>query len=182
MSTFGNGFGGIKVAAGAATQSLTTTAGQMVAWAAAGGSNSDMDSNTADGNVDVVPDKANSRLKVNTPGVYLVMFELSGQLDTAGIVLARIRKNGVAIPGLTARVQCLTSMSQLVLVGIMRIEKTDLAVPPTLGTFADPATTGFAGAGAAPKTECPIDVTLEMASGAQILTINEATLTAIRLR
>ena len=173
-------YGGIQIIGGADTISLTTTAALMDSWAESGGGNSPASGNANDGDPAVIPDYTNNRLKVQAPGIYLVTFTLSGALDTAGAVVARLRKNGTAYGyGGYAKVHVLTTASQLTFTAIVVVSASDAL--GTLATFANPSSSGFAGAGGAPKTLATLDVTLEMASGSQTITVVAASLTAVRV-
>jgi hypothetical protein len=169
-------YGGLVIAdGGAATQALTTTAGQVVAWGAKGM----QDSNNYDGDPSVIPDLTNNRIKVNGPGIYLVTFNISmtggGTQDVIGV----IRKNAVAVTGGSGRVGIGTARANLTVTAIVQILPAD--IPKTIQTFSDPASTSFAGAGGAPKAESYIDVTLATVASTVTATLEAASLTVLRL-
>lgn len=172
-------FGGLHITGGADTLALTTTAARMISWSASGGSNSDADSNTDDGNASIVPDYANNRIKV-MPGVYKVDLVITGDMDTAADVIAQIYKNSVAVSKLKQKQRMTTNKDQIVISGLLEVLESD--IPDTLPTFADPSATGFAGAGAAPKSLVPIDVYLSLVSGSQTITFEEAAFTLIKVK
>lgn len=173
-------YGGMYITGGADTQAMTTTAGAMVSWSEAGGANAVSDSNARDGDPAIIPDKANNRIKLNTPGVYLVSFDLAGLATTGCNVAAQLRKNGVVVTGAKGLGIFSTTNGAVSFQSIVEVTRSDS--PGTLPTFADPASTGFAGAGGAPKTECALDVVLSILTSTDTLTLVEAHLNVIRLR
>jgi hypothetical protein len=172
------GFGGIQVVGGAGTVGLTTTAAQVGVFSATGGSNT-LQSNNQDGNPSVVPDYANNRIKVQ-PGIYKVTLNLSLDMATGADVEIGIRKNGTAISNLVSRARCTTNKDQVTLVGFFQV--TDDDVPGTLPTFADPSSSGFAGAGGAPKTLVPIDATMRCLASTDTATVEYAQFLIERVR
>src|SRR5437879_6112310 len=138
-------YGGLVIAAGATAMSLTTTP-LAVAWTG----KSAADSNgAADGDPAVVPDLANNRVKINTPGVYKVSCDIEGVGGGTGDVELAIRLNGTAKADLKSRFGMSTARAGCSLVGILNVLRSDS--PGTLPTFADP-TSSFGGIGGAPKT------------------------------
>lgn len=170
-------YGGLNITGGAGTVALSTTPAQLNVWSSAGGSNVGGTSNPGD-NISIQPDNTNNRIKVS-PGVYLVNFFMSALNATGGKVTARVRKNGSAVATLKASCQIGTTNGTVCLSGVLTITSADN--PGTLPTSPDPASTGFAGAGAAPKNLVPVDIDLTLGSGTDTLTINEAALTLVKL-
>jgi hypothetical protein len=175
MSIGAAGYGGLAINdGGAATQALTTTAGQIVAWGVA----STADGNTRDGNPAVVPDVTNNRLKM-LPGIYLVEFDLQFVGGGSADVQAQLYKNGVAVPGLSCRGGASTSRASMGFSGILVVLAAD--APGTLQTFPNPSTSGFAGAGGAPYTEVPVTIELKTLASTVTLTLEAAHFTAIQI-
>lgn len=172
-------YGGLVIAdGGAVTQALTTSPGAVVAWNGTKGANSAADSNARDGDPTIIPDKTNSRIKV-LPGIYFVQFDISLTADAAKDLVAQLRVNGTAKADLTGRSNGGTARTQITFSGIVEVKTTD--VPGTLGTFADPSATGFAGAGGAPKSLSTIDVTLATLASTCTATLEAAHLSLTRL-
>src|SRR3990167_5887041 len=90
-------FGGVYIAAGATATALSTTAALLDQWNTATGFNAKNSGD--DGDPAVKADKANNRLLLNTPGIYLVMVDLSGTIDGTQEITMQLRKNAVVIPG-----------------------------------------------------------------------------------
>jgi len=172
-------FGGIEIAAGSGTQALSSTAALFNLWNASTGSNK---TNTGDaGDPAVQPDKANNRVKVNSPGTYLVQFDIVGETDTAKIITARLRKNGSAVAGAMAQLSWAGSNAKntMSFVAIVPVSQSDS--PGTISTMPAASTTGFSGASGALQTSVALDVTLESDSGTPTVTINNAHLNVMRL-
>ena len=190
-------FGGLSITGGTQTQALTTTPGQVVAWSAAGGANSDQDTYNGAGDPSVRPDYANNRILVNSQGgaayqtaqggsiaycAYLVTLTLEGTLATGtALLIAQIYKNGVAVAKLKQKAYGSggTTGCQVVLQGILQVSRAD--APLNIATFADPPSTELIGPGKAPQTMVPITVYLSVSASTDTLTIAEAQLTVVRL-
>lgn len=78
-------YGMLYVAAGAAAQSLTTTAAKLTGFAANGP------------NAGTTPDHANDQLTVGTAGVYLIHGQFSAIGETGTEYTLTLRKNGAAV-------------------------------------------------------------------------------------
>lgn len=161
-------FGALVISGpGAITQALSTALAQMTAWASAGGANGPA-STYDDGNPDVKPDYANSRVLVQAPGVYEVTVNLSGITDGTQDITLAIAKNGTALTtAQNKRSWTVSVKNQHVLTALVAITAADN--PGTITTKPDPATTGFAGAGGFPKMMVPL--TVQLASGASTPTL-----------
>lgn len=171
-------FAGLNVTGGAATQALTTSAGQMVAWAASGGS-ALPDSNTKCGDAAVKPDLSNSRILVQAPGIFLVTFNATLDMASGADVIAQLRKNGTVVATAKGKARCTTDKGQVSFQSIVEVTTADN--PATIQTFANPSTSGFAGAGGAPKTEVPLDIVLSVAASTDTATIEEASFLVVRI-
>ena len=170
-------YGGLVIPdGGIVTQALTTTAGQIVAWAANGSS----DSNTRYGDYAVIPDFANNRIKLNQAGAYLLDIDLTLTGGGTQDVVVQVRKNNVLVADLSARIGVTASGRYLVgFTGILTINPGD--IPKTLPTMPAASTTGFVGASGAPLTECSVDVTLRTVASTVTVTLEAGHFTLCRL-
>lgn len=168
-------YGGMYIAAGAATQALSTSAAALAQWSASGGANGIY----SQGDPAVIPDYANNRVKVNSPGRYKVTVQLSVDSDAAFDLTMRLRKNGTAVTGAACQQRVTTDLNQIVGVFFVEVLATDS--PDTLVTFADPSSSGFGGAGGAPKTLSYLDVSLAANTGTPTLTFQECQFLVERL-
>jgi hypothetical protein len=91
-------YAGVICKAGATVLTLTGTAQQVTCFSNTGGAVAQFGSDQ-EGYPDVQADKANNRLKLNTPGVYLVMAQLSGKTNASADLLLQVRKNGTTVQG-----------------------------------------------------------------------------------
>lgn len=169
-------YGGLQVVDGSAvTQALTTTAGALVAWAGTGGANS-VSSNSRDGDVGVIPDKANSRILLK-PGIYRVSFDASLLGDGTAQVIAKCRKNGTVVSHLTGRCTVGTAArGNPAFTGYLEVLPTD-----SPDTVADWTYTGTYGPGLAPKTNVPIDMVLLTTTSTVTVTVECAHFNAERV-
>lgn len=170
-------FGGLNITGGAGTVALSTTAATLNVWSSAGGSNVGGTTNPGD-SISIQPDNTNNRIKVS-PGTYLVNFFMSGTNASGGKVTARVRKNGSAVTTLKASAQIGTTNGNLGFSGILTVNASD--APGTLPLSPDPSSSGFAGAGGAPKSLVPIDIDLTLGASTDTLTIVEAGLTLVKI-
>lgn len=174
-------FGGMKIVGGAGTIGLSTTATLLNLWSATGGSVlPGTGASGNDGEQSVQADLTNNRMKL-LPGFYEYTLRLVGTTDGTQDITAQLRKNAATLIDGTKsqRSWTLTIANLHVDGGVFQILETD--VPGTLSNFADPATTGFAGAGGAPKRLVPVDVVLTSGAGTPTLTIKEASLLIKRI-
>lgn len=171
-------YGGLNITGGAVTQALTTTAGAMVAWAGAGGS-ALPDTNSSVGDPAVKPDLANSRILVQAPGTYEVEFNISTDMATGADLIAQLRKNGTVVPTAKGKGRCTTDKNQVSFKSIIEVTTDDN--PKTIQSFANPSTSGFAGAGGAPKTMVPLDIVLSVGASTDTVTIEEASFIVTRI-
>lgn len=159
------GYGGLYISnGGTGTQALTTTVGAVTGWTAAS-----VNSNTRDGDQSVRPDLTNSRILVSK-GVYRVHVDLTVLGGGTVTVIASVRKNGVVQAHLGSRGTTTTSASgKIAFEGYLEVLASDS--PGTIAQFADPASTGFAGAGGAPKLDVPLDLVLSLVSSTDTTTL-----------
>lgn len=174
-------YGGIQIAAGAATQALSTSAAQLTLFSSAGGSNGPSDTFTEGGDPAVKPDYANNRVLVDAPGVYEVTVDLCGTTDATQNITLGIAKNGVAVSGLqSARSWTVSVENAHSLSGFLVVSPSDN--PGTIATNADPATSvatgrpagGFGGGGGFPKNLVPLTILLTSGASTPTLTIKNA--------
>lgn len=170
-------FGSLTVSGpGSQTQALSTTAALLALFSASGGANGPANTRSG-GNPDVYPDYANNRILVQAgqgaETVYRVTVVLSGTVDAAADLTLQIAKNGTAISDLINRMRWTNAVKNVqTLTGYFTVTPSDN--PGTIPTFADPASTGFAGAGGAPKNEVPITILLGSLSGTPTITLEYA--------
>ena len=173
-------YGGLSISdGGTTTQALTTAAGKVVAWGQASSSNSD----SVDGDPAVKPDLANNRLLLNCPGIYLVSVDVTMLgASTTQDVIVQLRKNLVAIPDGSARCACVSTARNVAsFTCIVTITANDN--PKNIQTFPDPVNppSKFTGAGGAPTTLVPLDITLATVASTATATLEAAHLNAIRI-
>ncbi|MGL6095182.1 MAG: hypothetical protein ACRC7O_05180 [Fimbriiglobus sp.] len=179
-------FGSIQVTGGAGTILLGTTAVLMNSWAAASGSDG-ANTSTSDGDVSVVPDKANNRIKCYCPGIYKYSLDVSGVVDGAQDLSFQLRKNAVAIANTKKTQRFGTTENAFSMSGTFTLTVADN--PGTLAAFPDTdASAGqykpggsFVGASGAPKVLAPIDVQITSGAGTPTITVKEATLLIERI-
>ncbi len=96
--------GSIVVAAGKTTQALSSTAGQVVAFSATGGSvGQGQVAGAGIGNdYGVIPDPTNNRMLVVQTGVYEIYAQVMGPVTSSADLFLQVYKNGVAQPDLYA--------------------------------------------------------------------------------
>lgn len=169
-------YDGLQITSGSGTFGLTTTNAQFNIWGQVIGDQTKGDSS-------VRADLANSRILCAAPGVYKSTLKLCGTTGTAGIVNSQFRKNAATlISGTLCPVSWAGSSAQNLtsFVGIFSITSADLTAANAVANFPDPTQSAnayygsVAGAGMAPKSEVPIDLVLNIASGTATLTIQEA--------
>lgn len=153
------------------TKALTTSIATMDLWSTLGVTGDTTGGTTGMGDPAVKPDKANNRFICNAPGTYKARVELSGVIDSAADVTITLRKTATAIAGGLSKQRWATTKTHHTMECVFVLASSD--APGTLTTFADPSTSGFAGAGGAPKTGVAIDVGLTC-SGSQTVTIENA--------
>ncbi len=179
-------FGGVNIQAGATSTTLATTATLLNQFNTATGFNSA--GTGIEGDPAVKGDKANNRLLLNTPGVYLVMVDLNGTTDGTQEITMQLRKNGVVVPGARSiKSWTVTINNNHSMHAIVEVLRTDS--PGTIATMpAQASTTGpnntpsFAGAAAAVQTECAVDIVLTSGASTPALTVVDGHFSALRLR
>lgn len=169
-------FANLVITGGSGTVSLSTANSQLTGWA-----NGAADSYNRYGDPAVRPDFANNRFLVNAPGIYRFRLVLSGTCSGGSDVVAVPRKNLTAIAGIKGKARITTNKGQVVVEGIFEVTQADLVNAAGVATFADQPSGEFIGAGAAPKTEVPIDVALSCVTSTDTLTVEEATAALERL-
>lgn len=169
-------YGSIYIDGGADTLALSTTAVLLDSFAESGGANG-INSGSS-GAAGIQPDKANNRIKAGI-GKYLAFFNMSADIDSDTLVIAQLRKNGSVVASCKGQAEITTDIGQVSFVGTFEITAAD--IPGTLPTFADPASTGFAGAGAAPNSLCAVDVVISSGAGNPTITVKNASLTLVRV-
>lgn len=168
-------YGGMTIVGGAGTVALTTTPALMNLWSASGGADS---ASSTLGDPAVRIDRTNNRLLLNSPGVYLVTLDLSGTVTTGCDLVVQPRKNGTTDTR-KRKMRFTTNKAQISCHWMIVVNRSDS--PSSIQTFADPSSTGFAGAGGAPKTEVPFDIVVSCAASTDTLTVEEAELNAVRV-
>jgi hypothetical protein len=166
-------YGGLQINVAPSAQALTTTLALLTGWVG----NSQTDADTYDGDVAVTPDFANNRLKINTPGIYLVTFNWSGTGDATKDVKFQLRFNTVAQTDLTCEVGVGTPRACASFCGIINVAR---ATTGLLATFADPTGT-FTGKSGAPKTVAPLDIIVGTLASTVNLTTEFSNFNAVRI-
>jgi hypothetical protein len=172
--------GSLRVAAGTQSIATSTTAAKVTAFSGnLANASTPFSTDARDGDHSVVPDLANDRIKLHAPGSYQIELNIRAAVTGANTYDVQIRKNDVVVAGLkTGELAAAADVLNLSITGTI-----DMAVGDgTLAQFADPPTTGFAGAGAAPKTLGWVDfvVSNPATTGAFVVTDCEFTVTRIR--
>lgn len=182
-------YASIVVTAGAAAQALSTSAAKATGFTANGSS----DTYTTEGDVSARPDYANNRLLARAPGLrqdgqtsqnttndYLVNLSWSGIISAAADITFQVRKNAAAVADLRWAARLTDAVKNTVTgAGILKVLASDN--PGTISNFADPATTGYAGAGGAPKEMVPIELYLTAGAGTPSVTPEYANFSILRI-
>lgn len=179
-----NSFGGITATGQSTAQAVSATAAQLVF------TNGSAMPSTSDrvGAASVRADTANNRLLLNAPGIYRVDFCATGSAASALQTTFQMRKNSATAFGRTSVETWGTTPATHTAVFIVEITAADIPAAGGQPVFADPSAAvgaykpggGFAGAGAAPLTEIPVDV-LVTGNGSVNFTMTEYTLFAERI-
>jgi hypothetical protein len=141
----------------------------------------------------VKPDATNSRVQLNSPGIYEVSFDVTGGADGAENATFQLRKtvNGTqtAVAGAkTASLFSTTNKFSAGFTAFVEVLASDLPTSGGAATFADPSQSsgaykpggGFAGAGAAPLTGVYLDVAVT-GDASQTITLTDMRLLVKRL-
>jgi hypothetical protein len=163
---------GLRANALSTSQSMSTALAQLTAWQ--NGAVMQDGCNLA-GDPSVVPDVANSRLKLQSAGAgmpgqgmpytYLVGFSIAGVGGGTNDMLLQIRKSVAGTmtvqPDLSTEMGISTSRSNCTMLGVLVVNPGD----QSLATFADPPAGSFGGQGGAPKVETWIDIAVKVLAG-----------------
>ena len=177
-------FAGIFSTGQSTAQAITASAAQLVIT----GGTAMPSTSDRSGKPDCKADPTNNRLIFNSPGIYLVNLDLVGTSASALQTTIQLRKNTLtAIPGIGV-FQWATTASIFNCYFVVELTTADIPTAGGLQTFADPSSAvapykpvgGFAGAGAAPLTEIPIDI-LVTGGGSVNLTLTDVRFSAFRI-
>ena len=150
------GHAGLVVSDNASGQALSTTPALLTCFSANGAGTSQ-----TQGNPSLTPDVGSDRIRVDSPGTYLVRFTGHGSCSGAtATVKARLRQaGGSGGPGTSAKVETGGSEVQLSFSTIVKVTNAQMS-----GGYFD------------------LDLTAESSTGAPTLTLRFAQLTALRIR
>jgi len=179
-------FAGLYCTAQSTAQAVTTSAAKLVIpGAAAFPSTGDRVGDPA-----VKADVTNTRLQINTPGIYEVTLEVSGVAASALQTTHQFRKGGTTMTafGPVTKKTWGTTPDTVSFTSIVEITASDIPTAGGAATFADPSAAagagkpagGFAGAGAAPLTGVYLDSQVT-GNGSVNLTPSDIRFTARRI-
>lgn len=165
-------FAGLKMVGNSTVKAITTAQALYDQWSSLGQIlGTGMDTGLDDGNTSCRADKTNNRLLLISPGIYKVTLDLCGTISAAGLLTLQLRKNGTVLPGSIRTAQWTNAVdNQFQLIDFVNVLATDN--PGTISNFADPATTGFAGAGGAPKSMVALDLMVTGAASVNLTVKN----------